>query len=320
MLKITAHEFAGRMQRLLEQPGQSIVWFLGAGCSISSGIQGAAGLVRKWLRELQELQDLKDWQFMNWVSQEFPTYDKDNPARIYGEVLERLYPSPWDRQLEIERICANCEPNYGYATFAQLITHDDIGRRCNIILTTNFDDLVAESIYAYGAPSARPQIINHESLARFARSSDRRPTILKLHGDAHIAPQNLSRETRIVSRRMAKHLQMLVRHHAVVFLGYGGYDLSIFNFFKTYLSYVQETPPIYWVGRTRPLDKFYDWLNQSINTIWVDHADFDELMHILRLKLSIPHPPDERWGNYRDKYYSSWKKFEQDRLFPQFDE
>ena len=56
------------------------------------------------------------------------------------------------------------------------------GGRFSIVLTTNFDDLVADALYLFTA--ARPLVIHHESLANFIRPTRTRPLVVKLHGDA----------------------------------------------------------------------------------------------------------------------------------------
>jgi hypothetical protein len=53
---ISPREFAGRFAAAIREQQQSFTWFIGAGCSKSSGILDAAGLVEKWLLELHKLQ------------------------------------------------------------------------------------------------------------------------------------------------------------------------------------------------------------------------------------------------------------------------
>jgi hypothetical protein len=162
---ISAHEFARRFARGVREHQQSFTWFLGAGCSISSGIMDAGGLVDKWLLELHELQDSSEQSFEAWRQNKFPTYDPNNRAMLYASAFESRHPFPADRQREIEMICAKGEPGYGYATLAQLLSHAEYGRFCNTVLTTNFDDQIADALYLYGERHARPLVITHESLA-----------------------------------------------------------------------------------------------------------------------------------------------------------
>lgn len=187
---ISIREFAGRFSDSIRVSQQPFTWFLGAGCSRSSGILDAGGLVQKWLRELYELQGKSAAGFDRWVSDTFPSFDPAAPSLSYAETFARRHPSPVERQREIELICARGEPAYGYATLAQLLSHKDFGRFCSTVLTTNFDDLIADALYLYGERNARPLVVTHEALARYVRTNSPRPTVVKLHGDAHLDPKN----------------------------------------------------------------------------------------------------------------------------------
>lgn len=161
---ISIREFAGRFANGVKVSQQPFTWFLGAGCSRSSGILDAGGLVEKWLRELFELQGNSGADFDAWLTSNFPTYDAKRPALLYAPTFARRHPSPVERQREIEMICSRGEPAYGYATLAQLLSHKDYGRFCNTVLTTNFDDLIADALYLYGERHARPLVVTHEAL------------------------------------------------------------------------------------------------------------------------------------------------------------
>ncbi|HRA49049.1 MAG TPA: hypothetical protein PK819_13345, partial [Thermomicrobiales bacterium] len=141
-----ASEFALRLKALMEH--QQVVFFVGAGCSISSGIPGAGDLVREhWLPRLYDASHHQEDSFDTWVQREFPTYDPTMPAHAYGDVMARLFVDGNQRQMEIERICAGKDPGFGYASLAQLMALPKSQAR--IVLTTNFDDLVFDALYLY---------------------------------------------------------------------------------------------------------------------------------------------------------------------------
>jgi hypothetical protein len=143
---ISLREFAGRFSNGVKVSQQPFTWFLGAGCSRSSGILDAGGLVEKWLRELFDLQGNSGTGFETWITSNFPSFEVKSPALSYALTFARRHPSPVERQREIEMICSRGEPAYGYATLAQLLSHQDFGRFCNTVLTTNFDDLIADAL------------------------------------------------------------------------------------------------------------------------------------------------------------------------------
>src|SRR6266481_362483 len=307
---ISIREFAGRFSNGVRVSQQPFTWFLGAGCSKSSGILDAGGLVEKWLKELFELQGQSGAGFKAWIGSSFPSFDAKSPALAYAQTFARRHPSPVERQREIEMICSRGEPAYGYATLAQLLSHKDYGRFCNTVLTTNFDDLIADALYLYGERNARPLVVTHEALARYVRTNSPRPTVVKLHGDAHLDPKNLQPETREIDLGLAKQLYPFLQDHALIFVGYGGNDESI-------LKFVQEcpipalAPPIYWVSRREPPPPFAKWLFQR-NALRVDHTDFDQLMHLIRRALNIELLDRSRWTQIGDTYYEAFDRLREE--------
>lgn len=313
MRSISLLEFRDRFVDSVKKRKQRFTWFFGAGCSISSNINAAGKLVGQWVDELWKFQGLPGDMDDDWLNKTFESYDRANPALHYAKAFERRFPAPNDRQQEIERICAGADPGYGYAALAQLMSREDIGALCNTVLTTNFDDLVADALYIYGDKSSRPLVVTHEALARYIRIASSRPTIVKLHGDAHIDPKNLTPETKRIRKDVAKDLHPLLSNSSIIFVGYGGNDESIAHFFAEYPSEALATQ-IYWVGRHDPGPILLDWLCRR-GALRVDHTDFDEMMHLLRGGLDIPNLErqrwDARWEQLFNGYYDSLKKFEE---------
>lgn len=161
-------EFRRRLKLRLERPEVRFTFFIGAGCSVSSGIPSAGSLVMEWLPRLKEIKTGNNNDVEEWAKEYFGEEAIKAPATIYARVIEELFRQTDDRQAEIERICSNVDPALGYAALAKLITHRKYGHRCNTVLTTNFDDLVADALYLYAR--VKPTVINHESLIGFART------------------------------------------------------------------------------------------------------------------------------------------------------
>jgi protein O-mannosyl-transferase len=303
---ISAREFAGRFANGVRVSQQSFTWFLGAGCSKSSGILDAAGLVEKWLKEQYELEANTTKAFDDWAKVNFASYDPTYLAALYAEAFARRHPSPVERQREIEMICSRGEPAYGYATLAQLLSHGEYGRYCNTVLTTNFDDLIADALYLYGERHARPLVVTHEALARYVRTNSPRPTIVKLHGDAHLDPKNLQPETREIDVGLSKQLYPFLQDHALIFVGYGGNDQSILKFVQN-CPIPALAPPIFWVSKREAPAAFHDWLCDR-GALRVDHTDFDQMMHLLRNSMNIELIDRKRWNQIGDRYYEAFDK------------
>jgi hypothetical protein len=229
--QMTSQTFVRRLRVLLSEDDCNLVWFLGAGCSISSGIPGAAGLVRQWLPRLKAQEEGNDSNWEEWAKARFEQFDPDHAALLYGAVIDALFPLPRERQQEVERLTSGRNPSVGYALLAVLIAHEEYGPRANVVLTTNFDDLMADSLYLL--TSKKPLVVVHESLAPYARASRSRPLVVKLHGDARLSPRNTPGETEDLDEELRRRISSLVQGCGLVFCGYGGNDHSIERFISS---------------------------------------------------------------------------------------
>src|SRR5687768_17322869 len=285
LYKMNAGEFARRLRADSDMPDKRFALFLGAGCSISSGIPGAGSLVKdNWLPRLQEFSAPERKDVDVWIKEEFPDYDQNNCAGSYGIILERLFLNAEDRQREIERLCDGKFPGFGYAVLATLITK--FGGSFNVVITTNFDDLVSDALYLF--TRARPLVIGHESLAGYIRPTRTRPLVVKIHGDARLSPQNTIAETANIQKEVERQVNVLLHDRAPIFIGYGGNDKGI----ATMLSDLpKEALPfgIYWVSGSEPQGVLRPWLEER-KAIWVEKFDFDEMMLLIRDAFDLPHP------------------------------
>jgi tetratricopeptide (TPR) repeat protein len=217
-------------------------------------------------------------------------------------VIQELFLHQEDRQREIERLCEGGFPSFGYAVLAGLMAVD--GGRFSIVLTTNFDDLVADALYLFTA--ARPLVIHHESLANFIRPTRTRPLVVKLHGDHRLSPQNTSQETARLKGEIEKQIRTLLHDRALVFLGYGGNDYGI-------KEMLEGLPPealplgVYWLSRREPSCPLHEWLDTR-EAVWVQAGDFDEAMLLIRDTFGLPHPERVRFDNVFQNYFESYQK------------
>ncbi len=306
--RIGAAEFARRLRGIADEPDKRFAFFIGAGGSVSSKIPAAGSLVRDhWVPRLRDLraphrQDLPEWAREALAGSNGHVYDPDNPAASYGAVIQELFLHQEERQREIERLCEGCFPAFGYAVLAGLMAMD--GGRFNIVLTTNFDDLVADALYLFTA--ARPLVIHHESLANFIRPTRTRPLVVKLHGDHRLSPQNTSEETARLKEEIEKQIRTLLHDRGLVFLGYGGNDQGI-------KEMLEGLPPealplgVYWLSRREPECVLRDWL-ESRDAVWVETGDFDQAMHLIRDTFGLPHPERIRFDNVFENYSESYQK------------
>jgi Tfp pilus assembly protein PilF len=277
--------------------------FLGAGCSVTSGIPSAGGLVRdRWLPRLRDYQAPGRADLEAWAKEVIRDYDPANPALSYGGLIDRLFLTPEDRQREIEDLCDGRTPSFGYAVLAQLVAQP--AGRFNVVLTTNFDDLVADALYLY--TEARPLVIYHESLAAFIRPTRTRPLVVKLHGDHRLSPRNTALETQSLEKEIQRHTAMVLHDRGIVFMGYAGSDLGILKLLN---ELPREALPFgaYWVHPHEPRGELRKWLSNR-QGVWVRSGWFDEVMLLIRNGFGLPHPSGERFNRIFQDYHGKFQE------------
>lgn len=302
---ITPPEFGRRLVQALADTDVRIVWFLGAGCSVSSGIPAAGELVKAWLPQLIEIRTGSTDNWQHAADAEYPGW-REAPSGYYGRVIEELFESEEDRQREIERLTGGKDPGFGYAALAQLMSDSKLGPKTNVAITVNFDDLVADSLYLYTAK--KPLVIGHEALTRFIRRGDQRPLVVKVHGDARLAPKNTADETARLDEELILALRRLYARARIVIVGYAGADESIAPVF---VEDAGEAGPevIYWVNDVPPAPPLLKSLQQvPARVSWVKHQDFDSLMVELHSCLRLGRPNFQRLETLQKAYESTLER------------
>ena len=251
--------------------GPSYTLFLGAGCSRSSGIPTAGELVRDyWIPKMAPSGE----DPIEWAENHIDGFDRNDPAASYGAVIEKCFRNPMVRQLEIERICEAASPGFGYSVVAQLCAQ--VNTPFSVVLTTNFDDLVADAMFLYTTES-RPLVIHHAALAEYIRPTRSRPMVVKLHGDARLSPKNTVLETEEIEQAMREQVKNLLAGRGLLFFGYAGADSSVFQMLAELPSNALDLG-VYWVNKNLPAsEEFQKWLEER-NATWVKYTDFDEVM------------------------------------------
>jgi len=81
-------EFVRRFKNKMDENEDSkFVFFLGAGCSVSSGIPAAETLVRNWLPRLKRLKTGDNSDYEDWAKEHYVGYDGTNGSSFYGNVI-----------------------------------------------------------------------------------------------------------------------------------------------------------------------------------------------------------------------------------------
>ncbi|QPB85915.1 tetratricopeptide repeat protein [Pseudoalteromonas rubra] len=204
------------------------VFILGAGASIQSGVKGAAPLAREWMQMLFHRVVSPETDFDSWLKLnplEIDNWQPDNLAGHYPEIFARCFSGDHEAGFaELEKAIEAGSPSFGYAVLAWIMTKTSH----NMVITTNFDNLVADSLYIYGRRS--PHVIGHETLAGYLKPLARRPMVAKIHRDLFTDPINDPDGTGQLKKPWEDALRNIFKFYTPIFIGYGGNDGSLMNF------------------------------------------------------------------------------------------
>jgi len=162
-----------------------------------------------------------------------PTLD----SRYYFDIYKlRFYPLYSDGFRYLEEIMENAEPSLGYHTLSLLLTET---KGNNLVITTNFDTLVEDSLYLY--TNKKPLVINHDLLAQYVDHNKRtRPIIAKLHHGLFFDPMNTNEVNDEWIKAWSDVLVEVFRNYIPVVIGYGGGDTSLMRILNSDAIHMRE--------------------------------------------------------------------------------
>ena len=212
---------------------------LGAGSSITSGIEPAGKLVKIWRKKYHELHCEDGKSEEDFIKQ----HHWYNTAEEYATLFELLYDQPAQRREFIESCVESAFPSWGYIYLVNLIRN----KVFNIVLTTNFDDLLNEACYQFSS-DVRPMLCAHDSSIRFLRVTSKRPKIIKLHGDFLFDDiKNTVTELESLEGNIREKLKHIACEYGLIVVGYAGNDRSIMDSIDILLKSESSFPHgIYW--------------------------------------------------------------------------
>ena len=201
-----------------------------------------------------------------------------------------------DRQKEIQRLTEGKYPGLGYYNLAQLMRK----KAFNVVITTNFDDLIYDALL-YSGQSKRARVISHHHLSQFIDRGDT-PHIIKLHGDAHLHPANDSQNTQEIDPALAQSVQSLLNNSKLIVIGYSGGDESIAKL----LSSVTRQATVYWCNQKPPTGtKLESWWEKLPHKQHVEEFDFDKIMNIFGDTFALKTPDFASFANTLKSQYDA---------------
>lgn len=209
--------------------------FLGAGASVSSGIPAAGTLVSWWRRRVYLDTEMRlAWDataqvaFREWLRESYPAWRRAWMDRFgrqpseYALLFSYVCPDVDARQGYIENLVSGCEPGPGYIYLSSLV----LAGYFHTFLTTNFDDLIHDSLFRYGG--LKPAVSAFDSQVASIRLQGPRPKILKLHGDFLFNNiRNIGNEVSRLDQNMQEKFERTCESYGLIVIGYGGQDQSV---------------------------------------------------------------------------------------------
>ncbi|PQJ63926.1 hypothetical protein BTO10_03795 [Vibrio chagasii] len=269
--------FLDELKRIHEtMPDRRFVFILGAGASIESNVKGAASLAREWMEIIFRRSNNED-EYDDWLQNnplQIDGWDANNLAAHYPQIFSFCFNGDHESgYAELEKAIDQGSPSFGYAVLAWVLAQD----RHNMVVTTNFDNLVADSMYIYGGKT--PLVIGHESLASYLKPMSRRPMIAKIHRDLFTDPINDEDGVGELKSDWIEALRNIFRFYTPVFIGYGGNDGSLMNFLKSLKANDISGRPFwcYYERGEKPNGDIAELMNEHKGVL-IQTPGFDQLM------------------------------------------
>ena len=225
MQAIDLEHFCKLVNEAVRSGGMSFALFLGAGCSVSSGVLSASTLCLRWVREMKRDKTKTSLDFEKWYAKDHPGFQRETAGTFYATAIRERFPDHALRRMAVQQFVSEKDPAVGYYALSSLITDEKLGSHFNVIFTTNFDDLVSDAVFLFH--HKKSLVIPHEDLAEHASANSSRPLIVKLHGDANLSPLNTSEELKTLSIGMSRALTRKLDDRGLIFLGYSGFDNTV---------------------------------------------------------------------------------------------
>lgn len=255
---------------------------MGAGCSITSGINSGSQLINDWKKEIIEYAD--DYDESIELDEYFEKQNWFDERNAYSSLFEKRYDLQRQRRAFVENEVANKNPSIGYAYLVKLIENDYF----NAIFTTNFDDLLNEAFYRFS--NERPIVCAHDSAIASVTVTSKRPKIIKLHGDYLFEDiKSTLRETESLEGNMKNKFIEFSKDYGLIVVGYAGNDRSIMDILSFLLKKEEFFKNgIYWCIRKGD-ENISDDLRKLLwkdKVYFVQIDGFDELMAELNKHLN----------------------------------
>ena len=263
--------------RLYPLRAKTMVWFVGAGTSVSAGLPTAWDLVWEFKRRIycseegyhiSLLGNLSDPAIRNQIQSYFNSkeeYPKENSIEEYSYYFKKTYPSAKDRSEYLMQQLQGMQNSFGHKVIGVLMKNELL----KLIFTTNFDkafeNAAIDQIKALD--SFFVVLMDNTQTAIQKYHSNLRPFIAKIHGDYFSEKlKNTMGELRQQDSQLRDILFHSCISNGLAVMGYSGRDESVMEVFNKALDQNTSFPNgIFWFTRTgsKPLTPVTEFLEKA---------------------------------------------------------
>ncbi|MGB6153851.1 MAG: SIR2 family protein, partial [Pricia sp.] len=250
-LRLDYDAFLRSFKRNIDVPHS---FLLGAGASISSGIQSAYDCIWEWKKDIYLSKNINASDYyknykeesvrksiQKWLDSqgEYPELDSNIE---YSFFAERAYPISEDRRKYFLSLIENKEPYIGYKLLCLLAEHTIV----KSVWTTNFDSLIVRSAHQN---KLTPIEINLDNIDRIYRNQSTKELLsIALHGDYKFT--SLKNTVEELDSQNEIFVETLSSYHVdknLIIIGYSGRDKSLMAAIKTAFTR-KGSGRLYWCG------------------------------------------------------------------------
>jgi len=245
-------------------------FLLGAGASISSGIQSAYDCIWEWKRDIYVSKNVNAADYyknhrnenvrlsvQKWLDNHGGFPELDAPQE-YSYYAEKAYPIAEDRRKYFFSLIEGKEPYIGYKLLCFLAGQNIL----KAVWTTNFDGLMVRAAHQNNLTPIEITLDNADRIYR--NQSTKELLCIALHGDyKYTKLKNTDNELDTQNEIFKEHIANYHTDKNLIVAGYSGRDVSLMDALKTAFSR-RGTGRLYWCG-------FGDRISPEVKDL-IEHA------------------------------------------------
>ncbi|KAB8151627.1 hypothetical protein EZY14_017115 [Kordia sp. TARA_039_SRF] len=229
-------------------------FLLGAGASITSGIQSAYDCIWEWKKDIYLSKNVNASNYyknykddsvrksiQKWLDSQ-GEYPRLNSSEEYSFFAEKAYPISDDRRKYFQSLIENKEPYIGYKLLCLLAEHNIV----KSVWTTNFDSLITRAAHQN---KLTPIEISLDNVDRIYRNQSNKELLaISLHGDYKFS--SLKNTTDELDSQNEVFVETLSNYHIdknLIIIGYSGRDKSLMDALKKAFTR-KGSGRLYWCG------------------------------------------------------------------------